>query len=340
MSQAEHPRRSRRQQVLSVLGTLAFACLVLVMTGRALLVFMFDHWRGSQDKWDPVWSPDGDRIAFVSWYDGDQNIYLMNTDGSSVTQLTSDPFRYFYIFRNADDKHPAWSPDGKQIAFVSGRNASLLSPQAWSDIYVMDADGRNVVRLTGNHENVTRDTVYGYSHPTWSPDGKRIAFMSKATIYVMNADGSNPIKVARVNLYYPPSSSLSWSPDGEYIAFQDDDPYDSSIFTIRADGSDKKQLLRNFIVWAGPAWSPDGKNIAFVGRDMSACSDCDAGIYVIHPDETNLVKLANYPSKAFNARGHQISWSPDGEHILLSDGSTIYSMNADGSNLKYLAGWR
>jgi Tol biopolymer transport system component len=340
MSQAERPQRSRGKQVLSGLGMLAFACLVLVITGRALLFFMFDHWRGSQDKWDPVWSPDGDRIAFVSWYDGDQNIYLMNTDGSSVTQLTSDPFRYFYIFRDADDKHPAWSPDGKRIAFVSGRNASIFSPQAWSDIYVMDANGRNVVRLTGKDKNLKPDTLYGYYQPTWSPDGKRIAFMNKGWISVMNSDGSSPTKVIHLNFYYPPYASFSWSPDGEYIAFRDNVNPDSSIFTAGADGSDKKQVLRNFIIWAGPAWSPDGKKIAFVGHDMSKCSDCNAGIYVIHPDGTNLVKLATYPSEAFNGRGHQIRWSPDGEHMLLSDGSTIYSMNADGSNLKYLASWQ
>lgn len=333
MSQAERTQRSRRKQVLLGLGKLAFACLVLVITGRALLFFMFDHWRGSQDKWDPGWSPDGDRIAFVSWYDGDQNIYLMNTDGSNVTQLTSDPFRYFYIFPDADDKHPAWSPDGERIAFVSGRDAR-------SDIYVMDTNGRNVVRLTGKDKNLKPDTLYGYYQPAWSPDGKRIAFMNKGWICVMDSDGSNPTKVIHLNNYYPPYASFSWSPDGEYIAFLDNENPDASIFTARADGSDKKQLLRTFNIWAGPAWSPDGKSIAFVGPDMSKCSDCNAGIYVIHPDGTNLVKLADYPSKAFNGRGHQIRWSPDGEQMILSDGSTIYVMNADGSALKVLAGFK
>ncbi len=128
----------------------------------------------------PAWEPwrrgpggEADAIAFVSDRDGDLDIYVMNTSGGRLRQLTDHPGR---------DQGPAWSPDGSRIAFMSDRDADV-------DIYVMDADGRNVRQPT--------DHSGGDEFPAWSPDGTQIAFASnrdgdsRGDIYVMDVNGGN-----------------------------------------------------------------------------------------------------------------------------------------------------
>jgi len=119
----------------------------------------------AQDEW-PAWSPDGSKILFLSASDGRGEIYVMNADGSGVTQLTT--------MGTAFD--PAWSPDGTKIAFDDG-----------NEIYVINADGSGL-------RNITNDPAHFDGTPVWSPDGSKIAFESNrdgnAEVYVMNADGS------------------------------------------------------------------------------------------------------------------------------------------------------
>ena len=127
--------------------------------------------RPAECDFHPTWSPDGKKIAFAAG--GRQrvlfDIYVMDVDGGNVHPLTDNP---------ASDSDPAWSPDGRQIAFKSAR--------AGGGIYVMNANGRNVRRLTFFEED---------QHPAWSPDGKKIAFISLRDpipkVYVMDADGRN-----------------------------------------------------------------------------------------------------------------------------------------------------
>ncbi|MGH7672147.1 MAG: fibronectin type III domain-containing protein [Gemmatimonadales bacterium] len=140
-----------------------------------------------------------DRIAFASDRDGNEEIYVMNGDGSGVTRLTHDP---------AADGNPVWSPDGTRIAFVSLRST-------YPHIYVMNADGSGVVQRT-----------YGSAsdyNPTWSPDGARIAFRSNfqgnEEIYVMNADGGGIVRLTKDAAF---DGSPAWSPDGTRIAFVSD----------------------------------------------------------------------------------------------------------------------
>ena len=115
------------------------------------------------------------KIAFVSDRDGNDEIYVMDADGSNLTRLTNNP---------AIDDSPAWSPDGTKIAFVSYRDGN-------EEIYIVDADGSSQTRLT---DNSASDCF-----PSWSPDGTKIAFSSDRDgndeIYVVDADGSSQTRL-------------------------------------------------------------------------------------------------------------------------------------------------
>ena len=203
------------------------------------------------DDRDPSWSPDGKRIIFYSNRDGHaidgrstSEIYVMDADGGNPRNLTND---------HNDDRFPAWSPDGKRIAFVSDRDG----PRRYFDIYVMDADGSNLQRLT----NDPRDDRF----PAWSPDGERIVFGARRKghfetkfavtyeIYVMDADGGNLQRLTenRKNDWGP-----SWSPDGKRIAFASDrkgDLENINIYVMDADGGNEQRLTNNRIHDWGPS---------------------------------------------------------------------------------------
>ncbi len=163
----------------------------------ANLVALTDN---NSDDVDAVWSPNGSRLAFVAYRDGQAEVYVMNSTGSAVTRLTNN---------SAYDGTPAWSPDGAKIAFTSRRTGSY---QVW----VMNADG------TGPHELTNQLNAYD---PAWSPDGSQIAYDADADgdgyeeLWVMNADGTDQRQV-----YNPPLSNQvvyarSWSVDGRYVGF-------------------------------------------------------------------------------------------------------------------------
>src|SRR5207247_8008882 len=143
---------------------------LLVGAGALLLVALACS---GSDSTGPTADTTHFTIAFLSAREGNQDIYVMNADGSGVSRLTNTP---------ATDIDPAWSPDGRRIAFASDGDGT----HRIYDIYVMNADGSGVTRLTNDPV-----TAWG---PAWSPDGTKIAFESyrdgNGEIYVMMPDGS------------------------------------------------------------------------------------------------------------------------------------------------------
>jgi Tol biopolymer transport system component len=167
--------------------------------------------------------------------------------------------------------------------------------------------------------------------PVWSPDGRRIAFVSRRdgkALYVMNADGSGLRIVARVERLATPA----WSPDGQRIAFQGRrDGHSGALYVVNADGSGQRTLARR---GSAPAWSPDGRRIAFV---------ITAKLYVVNADGSGHRTLTRL--RGDGAAG-SLAWSPDGRKllVLLEHGSAplcaicdrVYVLNADGSGLRDL----
>ena len=190
--------------------------------------------------YDPSWSPDGDRIAFVSNRNRRiEQIFVMDADGGNVTELTTQ----------WTHQQPAWSPKAERIAYV--RN------QGGRQVWVMDADGGNQRRLTQDGKNEL---------PTWSPDGKRIAFLStrepRSHLYLMDENGENQENPTQDML---PKDAPSWSPDGQRIAYAAiDDRHIIQIYAVRVVGVPHlEKLTRDGPYKLQPAWSPDGNAIAY-----------------------------------------------------------------------------
>jgi len=154
----------------------------------------------------PLSGSGGGVLAVASKHDGDWEIYLINADGSELRQLTDN---------SAKDSWPSWSPDGKQIVFMSDRAGS------WG-IYVMNADG------SGQHAVASGTGEY---EPSWSPKGDKIVYSSQrggdSELVIMNSDGSEKQILTDNDVY---DAWPAWSPDGEKIALisprdGDDDIY-------------------------------------------------------------------------------------------------------------------
>jgi|GEM_PF-6773309 Tol biopolymer transport system component len=193
---------------------------------------------------NPTWSPDGSKIAYEAPVNGRFYVFVMNFDGSGQTRVSPN------VASSFTDTDPTWSPDGTQIAFGSTRSGG------WN-IWVVNVDGSGLHRLN-DHFGI---------EPTWSPDGAHIAYVDNDTIREMNADGSGDhvLSAPTPDRY---DDSPDWSPDGSRLAFaqRNFDGTASAIYSIAADGSDKRQLTSGAYADYRPAWSPDGSKIIFDRR--------------------------------------------------------------------------
>jgi TolB protein len=239
-------------------------------------------------------APSSERIAFSACRGGNWDIYSVDvvSDGQRPElvegwqRLTSDP---------AEDRDPAWSPDGTKLAFASRRDAN------W-DIYVLDAHG-DLTRLTD-------DPAYDGA-PAWSPDGRRIAFESSRAgdldLCVMDADGSD-----QVNLTPKESAGdygPTWSPDGRYIAFTSWRYGDKDIFIADVESGEIVQLTDSLDIEESPSWSPDGEKLAFVS-ERNGFREVHVMEVEFPPAEGGLTERVTWLTSDDSP-----AWSPDGERL-------------------------
>jgi Tol biopolymer transport system component/frataxin-like iron-binding protein CyaY len=237
------------------------------------------------------------------------------------------------------EKIPARVAPVQRILFVSDRDGD-------ADVYAMDANGANPVRLTHNEypdrdpawspdgrrivfaadperdgllELYTMDAgggdvtplgVSGYQ-PRWSPDGSRIAFVSEQagqpSIHVMDVTGADGANPVQLTPADSNAYFPDWSPDGAQLVFESDRDGNYEIYRMRSDGSGLENLSQNPGAWDGtPTWSPDGARIAF-----ASVHDDDSELYVMDADGDNPHRLTDN-----EADDRVPDWSPDGRFLV------------------------
>ena len=259
---------------------------------------------GASDT-EPVWSPDGTKIAFTTNRNVNLDILVMSADGSVPVNLTSAPSA-------AADFEPAWSPDGTRLAYRSTRTLDF-------EVHVMNADGTGIANVS-NHGAFDGE-------PLWSPDGGTIAFLSNRDgnneIYAVHPDGTD---ATNLTMHGQSDGEHAWSPDGTKIAFRSFRLGNQDVYVMNSDGSNPIRLTSSIAFDGAPVWSPDGSKIAFV-----TTRDGREEIYVMNPDGSGKVNLTNHAGD-----DDQPAWSPDGTRIAFRsdrDGNfEIYVMHADGSD--------
>jgi TolB protein len=219
------------------------------------------------------------RIAFHSNCDGDFEIYVMNADGTGVTQLTHNSTYDFF--------EPSWSPNGRQIGFCG------------NGVSVMNGDGTGITQLTDDGCLVV-----------WSPNGRQIAFNSNRDgdeeVYVMNADGTG---VTQLTHNFANDAPRDWSPDGRRIAFVSDRNGNRDLYVMNVDGSGVTQLTDHPADDEGDyaQWSPNGRRFVFSSRRDGG----DFDIFVMNADGTGVTQLTHNDG----IDDDDPVWSPNGRQI-------------------------
>ena len=263
-------------------------------------------------------SPDGTKLTFYSSLGGCYDIFVLDLDSTSLTQLTG------VTEYERCNEMPHWSPDGSKIVFMSSRHPEL----GW-DVYVVNADGTGAVNVSNNPS--TDPATSADATDGWSPDGRVVLRSHRdgtQRTYLVQPDGTGLTPLFGSGDYLFPE----WSPNGAKVFACSEGEGDWECYVMDADGSDAVNVTNGPAYdgpsqWASSSWSPDGAQIAF--RSMRTG---DAEIFVVSPDGTGLVNVTADPGTDVF-----LGWSSDGTRVLFASDRSgtedLYAANADGSGL-------
>lgn len=264
------------------------------------------------------------KIVFRSKRDGNGKIYVINDDGTSLQRLTNTPF---------SDGAPQWSPNGKTIAFHRDLHSAGAGKGQQYDLFIMNADGSNPRNLT-NHPALD-------AYPSWSPDGRYLAFTSSrggrgtAEIFVIHISSGEVRQLTDYAKRDGYATSPSWSPDGKQIAYELSLPdRDRDIYIMDADGKNARPLTKPAKPLPGrviprffPRWSPDGKQILYVEREYArikgAFRPVSHKLFISHTNDPHRQRLAIPTDWRINL----YCWTGDRAQILFS---ALSSAREDG----------
>ena len=291
---------------------------------------------------DPSWSPADDRTLVLRITPKIEGEFPVQIRGWMCVDQYRDCVRK--PLQGASIDQQGYSNETARIAII--RNAEQVDSEvgrivfsAWpgdrrhKEIYITNADGTEVRRLTDNFVSETR--------PVWSHDGRKILFssgrdwdnFSDQEIFVMNADGTNMVRLTHNEVR---DSDADWSPDGMHIVFASwRDGEDAEIFVMNADGTRVVPLTDNSSLDRNPKWSPDGRQIVF----NSVRDGEDTEIFVMNADGTNAVPLTDNTASDYHP-----AWSPDGQRIAFcsnrqNDEYELYTMSTDGTDVIQLTNY-
>ncbi|MFN2589085.1 MAG: TolB family protein [Actinomycetota bacterium] len=283
-----------------------------------------------RDSREPIWSPDGSRVAFARGYENNLEIWVVDRHGRDATRLTKN---------HKLDEWPSWAPDSARLVV---ERYDVDDPSYDNELFVVRADGSGRHRITDNEV----DDVC----PSWQPGGRRIAFHRRGSndIYTIRANGERERQITSGPDW---DAGPIWAPDGQAILFRRRvQPIDNpappvpvaqhDLFVVSKDGTELTRITDTADLEAVYGWSPDGNWIAFV---VASSDRSNSSLWVIRLDGTEARELVSNLGRSYE--GVSPTWSADSSRILHTRSSEtarnsprvdVWTINVDGSGERAL----